>query len=98
MAPNLENVPQPLKIILGGYFNVEVPALDELKTWLQNPDNFAKEGKIFKEQFRQMISKRLLSPIQFEALTSVYYPTDDELYAWLREVWSDLFDGEPSTS
>lgn len=85
-------VPQPMRDILRRYLCVEGPeALASLRAVLRRPEQSAR-ADAFRAQLRAAIEGSALDLGAYEALTGEDFDSPEALRAWLRTVWSEVFD------
>ena len=91
-------VPEPLRTVLEGRFNVEIQGRD----WIDSIRTYAattgEDGRLFRRQIAHAILHQSISVDDYYAITQdPNYPTAEELYERLREVWGRLYDNAPVT-
>lgn len=88
------NLPQPMRDILRRYCNIEAPeALGSLKQMLARPE-LAPRAALFRDQLEQTIREAKVTPEEYEALTGEDFDSQQELLAWLRKLWGQLYGPE----
>lgn len=92
------NIPEPLRSILEARFNVEIQGGDWIQTILSYASVTQDGGRLFKRQLAHAILNQSISPDDYYAVTQdPNYPTYEELYERLREVWGWLYKNAPIT-
>ena len=91
-------IPEPLRSVLEYRFNVEIQG----SGWMDSIRAYAsltgEGGRLFRRQFAQPILRQSISPEDYYAVTQdPNYPTVEELYERLREVWDRLYAHAPVT-
>jgi hypothetical protein len=83
-------IPHPLSDFLESYCNVNAFSVrnlsDDLHTSI-HPDIAEK----FRLQLFEAINEKSITPEQYELLTGEDFDTQDDLDAWLRRLWDDLY-------
>jgi hypothetical protein len=83
-------VPEPLSDLLESYSNVNAFSVCNLANDLHtsiHPDIAEK----FRLQLFEAINEKTITPEQYELLTGEDFDTQDDLDAWLRHLWDDLY-------
>ena len=93
------SVPNPLASILERHLNVNA--------FIKNWPEFIKaelagrtdpnEANLFRNQLAEAILHKRMTPAQYEKLTGEDFDTPDDLNAWLRELWKELYGDEAIT-
>ena len=91
-------IPEPLRSVLEYRFNVEIQG----RGWIDSIRDYAaltgEGGRLFRRQFAHAILHESISPEDYSAVTQdPNYPTTEELYERLREVWAWLYPNAPVT-
>ncbi len=86
----MREVPNPLGQVLREYLHVEWYELDELASEVQSP-HWGVNLEDFKQQLRTSITQKNLPIDEVCRLTGQEFQNQQELTAWLVEVWSKLF-------
>jgi hypothetical protein len=80
-----------MRDILRRYCNVEAPeALGSLKQMLTRPES-AQRAALFRDQLERTIQEARITPEEYEALTGEDFDSQQELLAWLRQLWGQLY-------
>lgn len=88
-------VPEPLADALRSYCNVNaLDAIPHLRDFLRKAEN-QNEAALVRRQLADAILKQNLTAQQYEELTDQDFDSQEELTAWLRRLWQQLFDNEP---
>jgi len=91
-------IPEPLRSVLESRFNVEVQGsgwIDFIRSAASASED---GGRLFRRQFAHAILHQSISPEEYSAVTQdPNYPTVEELYERLREVWARLYNNAPVT-
>jgi hypothetical protein len=85
------DIPDPLADLLKSYCNVNAVSISDLTHDLRTSIN-PEIAKQFRQQLADAISKKNISPEQYESLTGEDFDTQEELNSWLQELWNELFD------
>jgi len=92
------NVPEPLATILYTYCNVNAMTehwVDSLKIGIRHSES---QGRLFRSQLANAILHRSITPDDYERLTEEDFDSQDDLQAWLRELWPQLHPYTPLPS
>jgi hypothetical protein len=91
-------IPEPLRTVLEGRFNVEIQGRDWIDTIRCYAATTGEDGRLFRRQFAHAILHQSISPEDYYAVTQdPNYPTAAELDERLREVWAWLYNNAPVT-
>jgi len=91
-------IPEPLRTVLEGRFNVEIQGRDWMDSIRSYASTTGEGGRLFRRQFAQAILHESISPEDYYAVTQdPNYPTAAELYERLREIWARLYENAPVT-
>jgi hypothetical protein len=88
---NKNDIQDPLADLLKSYCNVNAVSIRDLTHDLRTSIN-PEIAKKFRQQLADAISKKTISPEQYESLTGEDFDTQEELNSWLQELWNELFD------
>ena len=91
-------IPEPLRSVLESRFNVEVQGSGWID-FIRSAASASEDGGcLFRRQFAHAILHQSISPEEYSAVTQdPNYPTAEELYERLREVWARLYNNAPVT-
>lgn len=88
--------PQPLAKILGLYLDPNAFDVKELSDNLRENRIPEEEAKLFREQLAEAILNHTLTPKFYKDITGDNeYNSPEELEAWLRELWQELYPDAP---
>ena len=91
-------IPEPLRSVLEARFNVEIQGSGWMNTIRSYAATTGEDGRLFRRQLAHAILHQSISPDDYYAVTQdPNYPTVEELYERLREVWARLYDNAPVT-
>ena len=91
-------IPEPLRSVLEGRFNVEIQGRDWIDSIRAYAATTGEGGRLFRRQFAHAILHESVSPDDYYAVTQdPNYATAAELYERLREVWARLYGNVPVT-
>jgi hypothetical protein len=88
---NKNDIPNPLADFLKSYCNVNAVSISDLTIDLRTSIN-PEIAKKFRQQLADAISKKTISPEQYESLTGEDFDTQEDLNLWLQELWNELFE------
>lgn len=80
-------IPDPLQTILRRYCQVESYDPAVLRHDLRNGKGFPYDEALVKQQLRQAIDRRSITPEDYAALTSEDFDSQEELQTWLENLW-----------
>ena len=86
----MNNIKEPLRTILRKYCQVECYDPQLLREALSAGKGFPYDANLFKDQLRESIDKKLITLEEYVALTEEDFDSQDDLQAWLEELWSEL--------
>ncbi|MEJ2611279.1 MAG: XkdX family protein [Candidatus Thiodiazotropha sp.] len=90
------SIKEPLRSILEKYCHVECYDPMLIREIVRTGKGFPYDVELVKNQLREAIDKKLISPEEYEELTEEDFDTQDDLLAWLEEFLSELPFGTPS--
>lgn len=88
------NIPEPLAHFLETYCDVNAVMLDELKTYVKNTLS-SERTQEFRRQLAYAIINNSITTEQYEKLTGEDFDTQEDLNAWLKEIWENIFGTAP---
>jgi len=92
------SIPEPLRSVLEGRFNVEIQGRDWIDSIRAYAATTGEDGRLFRRQFARAILDQSITPEDYYAVTQdPNYSTAEELYERLREVWAWLYNNAPIT-
>ena len=84
------SIKEPLATILRKYYHVECYDPQLIREAISSGNGFPYDVGLFKTQLREAIDKKLISPAAYENLTEEDFDTQEDLQAWLEELFSEL--------
>jgi hypothetical protein len=86
----MSQIKEPLKTILRKYCHVECYDPQMLREAINTGKGFPYDAVLFRSQLREAIDRKLITPEEYEALTEEDFDTQEDLMAWLEELWSEV--------
>ena len=86
----MSQIQEPLKTVLKKYCHVETYDPQLLRNAVSTGQGFPYDADLFKAQLRDAIDTRSITPQEYEALTEEDFDTQEDLQAWLEELWTDI--------
>ncbi|TBW46403.1 hypothetical protein EZI54_23240 [Marinobacter halodurans] len=86
----MSQIKEPLRTILRKYCHIECYDPQILREAISTGHGFPYDIDLFKAQLREAIDMKLISPDEYEALTEEDFDSQDDLQAWLEELWDEL--------
>ncbi|MCL1038701.1 hypothetical protein L2750_16350 [Shewanella submarina] len=87
-------VSKPLDRVLEVYCHVNAINIELLAEHCKKEDWSYASPMEYKDQLRDAISKHSISVAEYDRITQEEFDSEEELYAWLTEVWDKTI-GEP---
>lgn len=81
---------EPLITILRKYCHIECYEPQLIREAISTDKGFPYDLELFKAQLREAIDKELISPDLYEALTEEDFDSQEDLQAWLEELWLEF--------
>ena len=86
----MTKIKEPLETVLRKYCQVECYDSQLLRKAINTGQGFPYDAQLFKSQLREAIDMKLITPEKYEELTEEDFDTQDDLQAWLEELWKEV--------
>ncbi|PCM44851.1 hypothetical protein [Marinobacter sp. ANT_B65] len=86
----MSDIKEPLRTVLRKYCHVECYDPQLIKEAIKNGEGFPYNVDLLKNQLREAIDKKLISPNEYEDLTEEDFDSQEDLQAWLEEFLAEL--------
>lgn len=83
-------IQEPLRTVLQKYCHVETYCPQLLKEAINSGNGFPYDVALFKSQLREAIDNQSISPDEYEKITEEDFDSQEDLQAWLEELWSEI--------
>ncbi|MAM89587.1 MAG: hypothetical protein CME36_19995 [unclassified Hahellaceae] len=88
----MSQIKEPLRSIISKYYQVELYDPQRIREVIVSGRGFPCSAEVFRSQLREAIDGNLISPEEYEALTDEEFETQEDLNAWLEEMYSEIPD------
>ena len=86
----MSEIKEPLKTILRKYCHVETYDPQLLRQAVTTGVGFPYDIKLFREQLREAIDNKIITPELYEELTEEDFDSQEDLQNWLKELLSEI--------
>lgn len=83
---------EPLRSILINYYQVEAYDLEFIRAGINSGGGFSRDYDLFVVQLREAIDKNLIFLAEYERYTGQDFDSQEDLTAWLENIYSDLIE------
>ncbi|GAA3952755.1 hypothetical protein [Allohahella marinimesophila] len=88
----MSQIKEPLRSVIKEFYQIECYDPQLISRAIITGKGFAYDSELFRTQLREAIDKNLISPEEYEALTDEDFDTQEDLNAWLEEMYSEIPD------
>lgn len=86
----MTEIKEPLRTVFKKFCHVECYAPQILRNAINSGYGFPYDVDLFRKQLRDVIDNKSITTAQYEQLTDEDFDSQDDLLAWLEELWLEV--------